>query len=306
MNRGVKPLLNWLGSALLVSGLSGCITYTGEYTDDGYYGSPTGGSTYSQGYYGDYYYSAVPTISISYNLSFGYPYYGYVGCRYWSPYCSLFYPGYGYGYGYGPGYGFGWGYPPYYGYQPPHRPHHKPKPKPPGEQHNPPPTQQPIVRGRPIRALPGYLAHPKPQQRAQSQLATQPVPNGSSKPVIVTPAAPAGTPAQRTTTWRIPVNQRPAAPMVRPDAPAQREDNRTGTGYGKIVDYAQVEHAPRAGNPPVRINNPKPVNMSGPAVTQDVRPDTAPERPARQVVREPKQAPAVQSRKADVSTGEDP
>lgn len=291
MNRLVQIRLKWLGGALLVLGSGGCITYSGEYANDGYYGSPDTGNAvaYGSGYYGDYYYSAVPTINISYNLFFGYPLYGYAGCRYWSPYCSLFYPGYGYGYGYGPGYGFGWGHPPYYGYQPPHRPHPKPKPRPPNEQHNPPPTQQPIVRGRPIRALPGNQAHPTPQ--APQQAATAPVSTGTRHPALPITQPAVEAPAVKTVYWRIPQNRQ----TIPAPQPVRRQITRL-----EADDHPAL---PRSTNDiaPVRVNAPAPIPVVAAEASED-RQSTPPQRQ----VREPKPSRQANPRKVDDNAGEDP
>lgn len=294
MHRKIASRLKWLAGTLLALGLSACITYTGEYANDGYYSAPIRGNAYNDGYYGDYYYSAVPTINISYNLFFGYPFYSYAGCRYWSPYCGLFYPGYGYGYGYGPGYGFGWGNGPHYGHQnPPH--HHKPKPP-----HNRP---DPVGGGRPIvkqpnRPLPVNPVRGRPQQQFQSP--TPPVSTGSSTQVVTAPPATANAPS-KTVYWRIPADQRQAAPIVRRDAPVQREDNQPD------AEYVQVERTPRAGNYPVRYRQADPAAIAETLpVAQEAQQDAKPERQARQAVREPKQARDVPQRKVNVDTVEDP
>ncbi len=298
MNRHAKNRGKWLAGALLALASGGCITYSGDYADDGYYSSPDRGNAYNDGYYGDYYYSAVPTINISYNLFFGYPFYGYGGCGFWSPYCGLWYPGYGYGYG--PGYGFGWGHGPYYGHQPHHHHKSKPKPTPPQDTPSPPDQQagQPIVK-RPIRALPGYLARPVQPQR--NAAATPPVSTGTPSEQ----AAPATNAVPRTTQWRIPANQRPAAPVAgRGNVPAQRLRTQPEIPSPQPVrrEYVRLDadEAPptratgRGAAPAISTNRP------APAVA------TAPERTPSPVVREPKPAREKPIRKATVTEDADP
>ena len=304
MDRHAKTRCKWLAGTLLVLASSGCITYTGDYTDDGYYGSPDRGNAYNGGYYGDYYYSTVPTINISYSLFFGYPYSGYAGCGYWSPYCGWLYPGYGYGYGYGygSGFGFGWGHGPYYGHHP------KPKPKPPHDAPTSPEQQpgQPVVK-RPIRALPGYMARPVQAQR--NPTATQPVSTGTPSESVVT--APMVNAAPRTTYWRIPANRQPADPAAeRGVMPAQRMRAQPEIPSPQPArrEYVRFD---ADGAAVTRINGrsaaPAPANKPAPAAdaAQD-SPQTAPERTPRPVAREPKPAREKPMRKATATEDADP
>jgi hypothetical protein len=281
----------WLVTSVFAMGLSGCITYTGDYANDGYYSSPDRYASYDPGYYGDYYYSAVPSISISNNFYFGIPFYSYYRCNYWSPYCGGFYPGYGYAYG--PGYGFGWGHGPYYGYQ---EPHHHHKPKPPRDKPAPPDSGvgQPVVQ-KPVRSYPGYVLRGQPILKAQTP--TPPVSTGASNPAINVPSATDET--QKTSYWRIPQNQqrRQGEPIVRRSAPQQREDLQTDG------DYVRVERATDKGNTQIRVSNPMPIAAP---VTQVSPSDTPPERQQRKPDREPKQARGTPIHKKTVENDGDP
>jgi len=198
--------------ALASLSMSGCVTYTSEYANDGYYSSP-GDSYYddygddqyygSPGNYGQYSYGSggYSNISITFNFGGGYPYYsyypsyyGYSQCSPWSVYCYGGHPGYG------------WGHQPYYGYYPHHprpsRPHPKPKPNPPKHDSDNPEQNAgqpgfhpgyPVVdredgprprqpRYRPINSV--------PQQQGQ----TQPIANGATPN---TPQYPRQQPRQR-------------------------------------------------------------------------------------------------------------
>lgn len=305
MDGHAKTRCKWLAGALLVLASGGCITYTGDYADDGYYGSPDRGNAYNDGYYGDYYYSAVPTINISYSLFFGYPYSSYAGCGYWSPYCGWLYPGYGYGYG--SGFGFGWGHGPYYGHPPHHHPP-KPKPKPPHDTPTPPeqPPGQAIVK-RPIRALPGYMARPVQTQR--NPAATQPVSTGTPSESIV--PAPMDDAAPKTTYWRIPANQRQAVPVSgRGTLPARGVNAQPEIPNPQPVrrEFVRLD---ADGTPVMRITGrgavPAPATKPAPAAdaAQD-SPQMTPERAPRPVAREPKPAREKPMRKATATEDADP
>ncbi len=131
--------------------LSGCVTVTEQYADEGYFSSPNNGysgggdngyfssdNTYYSDY-GQYYYSPYrPTINFSFNFFFGSPYYyGY------SPYGSCWYSNC-------------YGYYPYHGG---HRPYH---PKPPKNDNGPKPPKPPkpdypiVDRDGPVRPGPGW------------------------------------------------------------------------------------------------------------------------------------------------------
>lgn len=290
-----KPIpsnrLKWLASPVLAMGLSGCITYTGNYANDGYYSSPDRYASYDPGYYGDYYYSAVPSISISYNYFFGIPFYGFNRCSYWSPYCGGFYPGYGYAYG--PGYGFGWGYGPYYGYQ---EPHHHHKPKPPRDKPTPPDSGigQPIGQ-KPVRSYPGFVLRGQPILKAQTP--TPPVSTGASNPAISAPNT--ADAAQNSNYWRTPQNQqrRSAQPIVRRSEAPHREDFQTEG------DYVSAGRAPNKGNAQIRLNHPKPVTAP---ITPASPPDAPREQKQRQPDREPKQARGTPIHKKAVDNDGDP
>lgn len=305
MNRHAKTRGKWLAGALLALASGGCITYSGDYADDGYYSSPDRGSVYNNGYYGDYYYSAVPTISISYSLFFGYPFYGYGGCGYWSPYCGLFYPGYGYGYG--PGYGFGLGHGPYYGHQPHH--HHKPKPKPrpPYEQPTIPDSgmASPIVE-RPLRAVPEDSIRARTQWRSRS--VTRPVSTGNTAVAIAAAPPPVTNAVPKTTLWRIPANQRQDAPMAgRGNVPAQRLRTQPEIPSPQPVrrEYVRLDaDEPPVTRVPVRGSEPVRANRQSPAV--EAVQDVAPERTPRTVVREPKPVREKPTRKASATEDADP
>ena len=314
MDRPATSRLKSLSGALLALALSGCITYSGEYANDGYYSSPARGNAYAynDGYYGDYYYSAVPRIIISYNLFFGYPYYGYGGCSYWSPYCGLIYPGYAYGYAYGPGYGFGWGQRPHdgYGYQGP-RPRHPPQPNPGLPYEDTPPStgvDTPVVQN-PIRGFPVNPIRGRP--RLQSLPATPPVATGSAPAVVKTAPNPVKDVSQRTTYWRIPINQGAPAPVARRVALTRPED----VAFEADNEYVQVERAAPAGYTQVRnvypANAVVPVPVQTP-VTQDTwqaAPEVRQERQEhheRRAAREQKQVRADMRHQAEVDAGEQP
>ena len=289
MNGNANIRWKWLAGAMLAVASGGCITYSGDYANDGYYSSPDRGNAYHDGYYGDYYYSAVPTINISYNLFFGYPLYGYGGCGYWSPYCGMLYPAYGYGYG------VGWGHPPYYGYQP--HPPYKPKPKPPHNTPSAPDPQdgQPIVK-RPIRALPGYMARPTRSQT--SQAATPPVSTGApsesatdATPITAYRRAPANDGRGLTAAERdaIPVRSVRAQPEIPSPQPIGRQFVRLDT------DEAPATRAPsRDAAPAISASRPAPAIEPSPA------------RPPPPAVREPKPVRDKPQRKATAAEDVDP
>lgn len=313
--RAIKRLTGLAGLVLALTG-GGCATYyPAGYANDGYYGAPDYGYSgygsgnygryhyddryYGNDYYGNDHYSYVPAVVISYTLIFGNPYYGYAGCAYWSPYCRWYFPSYGYGYGYGFGYGHGHGYGYGYGWgRPPQGT--RPKPKPP-QQDNPPPAQEPIVRGRPIRALPGRLAHPETPTTAQR--ATPPVGTGAATPPAVTspnPTPPADNlPVPRTVYWRVPPNRR----LGQPDIPAQRPVAR---------EFVRIEadddnQGPRS---PARNAAPERNRQSAPAPVNDEPSKQMPDAPSRQSppppAREPKPAREKPLRKASANEDADP
>lgn len=137
--------------ALAALSLSGCVTMSEQYADEGYFSSPNNGysgggdngyyssdNTYYSDY-GQYYYSPYrPTINFSFNFFFGSPYYyGY------SPYGSCWYSNC-------------YGYYPYHGA---HRPH---RPKPPKDDNSPKPPKPPkpdypiVDSDGPVRPGPGW------------------------------------------------------------------------------------------------------------------------------------------------------
>lgn len=296
--RAIKQLTGLAGLILALSS-GGCATYQpATYANDGYYGAPDYGySSNGSGYYGRYHYDGryygndyygnhygnVPAVFIGYALIFGTPYYGYAGCAYWSPYCRWYLPGYGYGFGYGygyghghgyGGYGYGWGRPPYGGYRPPQDT--QPKPKPPQHGGNPPQAQQPIVRGRPIRALPGRLAHPESPTPAQT--ATPPVGTGSAVPPVINPPAvttPADNlPVPRDVYWRVPANRRLGQPDIPAQRPASREfvrvetdednQNRRSPGHNAAPGRNRQPAPPPANDEPAQRAPDAPVHQSPP------------------------------------------
>lgn len=300
--RAIKRLTGLAGLLLALTG-GGCATYQpAGYSNDGYYGAPDYGNSsngsdyygryyyddryYGNDYYGSYHYGNVPVVVIGYTLIFGNPYYGYAGCAYWSPYCRWYFPGYGYGYGFGygygyghgHGYGYGWGRPAHGGYRPPQGMPAKPKPP----RHDNPSPAQPIVRGRPIRALPGRLAHPESPTSAQSS--TPPVGTGSATtpavnpPVVTSPAD--NLPVPRDVYWRVPANRR----LGQPDIPAQRPVRREFAGV-EADDDNPDRRSPGHNAGPGR-NRP-----AAPVPVNDEPAQRAPDAPSRQSpppAREPK------------------
>lgn len=258
----IKYLLGLIASLAL----SGCVTYTSDYANDGYYSSPDDSySDYGDDYYGDpdvgydnyandgYYgnsgnygqYSygsgAFSNISISFNFGpsfshYGYypSYYGYAQCSPWLAYC----------YG-GHHSGYGWGYPRYYGYNTYHpQPHHNPKPKP--KPKPKPPEYRPdfprLNAGQPA-LHPRYpivdrADGPRPRQQQYrpvntaplEQAQTQPIANGGS---ANTPQYPRQQPRQQ------PNNPQRQTPRARP---IQSEEPTN--------DYARYRQTPR--NAPVQ------------------------------------------------------
>jgi hypothetical protein len=307
MNRPIPSnRTKWLVSSVLAMGLSGCITYTGDYANDGYYSSPDRYGSYDPGNYGEYYYSAVPSISISYNFYYGHPFYGFYGCNYWSPYC-----GWGsnsYAYAFGPGYGFGWGHRPYYGYEERHHPH-KPKPKPelPDEPLAPPSidVDTPVVMN-PIRGMPVNPIRTRPKLQSVS---TPPVSTGSSHLSGQAPQSTAEAP-QRTTYWRIPQNQRQAVPAYGRKVPVAREEVQ----IDDADDQINRSQPPRPA--PVFYRNPKPANNTAVqeprqiAIKQEPEPqqriETRERSLERQLVREPTQVRSGSSRRVSVQEDGDP
>lgn len=307
MNRPIPSNRSkWLVSSVLAMALSGCITYTGDYANDGYYSSPERYGSYDPGYYGDYYYSAVPSISIIYNFYYGNPFYAYYGCSYWSPYC-----GWGnnsYAYAFGPGYGFGWGHRPYYGYEEHLHPHKsKPKPELPDEPLTEPSREvdTPVA----LNPIPGFPANPIRTRTKQQSRPTLPVSTGSSTTTVRSPQATADAP-QRTTYWRIPQSQRQAAPAYGRKAPVAREEVQIDDNNVQI-DPSQTHRST-----PVFYRNPNPANST---TAQEPRQDTKIQEPEpqqryeprernteRQLVREPKQVRGGTSRRISAQEDGDP
>lgn len=320
--RVIKRLTGLAGLLLALAG-GGCVTYyPAGYANDGYYGAPDYGYSgygsgnygryhyddryYGNSYYGNYHYGDVPAVVISYAMVFGNPYYGYAGCAYWSPYCRWYFPGYGYGYGFGYGhayghahgygFGYGWGRPPHGGYRPPQGT----QPKPP-QHDNPPPAQQPIVRGRPIRALPGRLAHPDAPTAAQ--MATPPVGTGAAIPPAVNPpnrTPPADSlPVPRNVYWRAPPNRRLGQPDIPAQRPMAREFVRIEADDGNQGPRSPGRNAAPGSN---RQSAPAPVNDEPAQQT----PDAPPRQSAPPPAREPKPVREKPLRKATANEDADP
>ena len=231
--------------------LSGCVTMTEQYADEGYFSSPNNG--YSEGgdngYYGNdntyysdygqYYYSPYrPTLNFSFNFFFGSPYYyGY------SPYGSCWYSNC-------------YGYYPYYGE---HRPHH---PKPPKNDNGPKPPKPPkpdypiVDRDGPIRPGPGW------QPRVRRAAATV-APITTMSTVAPDPAH-AGTLGNANRPWRAsPADQRP---LTNTEALPQQNPRSQRLAREPQARAANPNAPTRAARPPAEAR---------------ARPEPAP-RPARQ------------------------
>lgn len=267
-----------VGTASLA--LSGCITYSSEYANDGYYSSPDdrygdygdnyygspdtyygdygyGGDGYygNPGNYGQYSYGSGGYSSISFIFNFGpsysryryYPsYYGYYQCSPWSAYCDG---------GYNSGYG--WGYPPHYSYYPRH---HKPKPKPPGDDYHDYPKHRPNVQpgfapNYPIVDRPDGPRQRQPVYRpgvtapVQHNVPTQPIANGNTQSTLPYVRQ------QRQRPVSMPINQgneygryveREADPRQAPNRP-QRQQSRAVQIQQTQADagYARFPNSPR-------------------------------------------------------------
>lgn len=306
MNRPIPSKRSkWLVSTVLAMGLSGCITYTGDYANDGYYSSPERYGSYDPGYYGDYYYSAVPSITIIYNFYYGNPFYAYYGCSYWSPYC-----GWGnnsYAFAFGPGYGFGWGHRPYYGNEEPHHPHKsKPKPELPDEPLTVPSREvdTPVVLNR----IPGLPANPILTRQNQQSQSTPPVSTGSST-TVRSPKATLDAP-QRTTYWRIPQTQKQAAPSYGKKAPVAREEDQINE------NNVQIDPIQSSRSTPIYYRNPIPATST---TVQEPRQDRQKQEPEpqqryvprernteRRLVREPNQVRGGTARRAPAQEDGEP
>ncbi len=260
--------------------LSGCVTYTSEYANDGYYSSPNDSYNdygddyygdpdagyddynYDDGYYGNtgnygqYSYGSGGFSSISISFNFGpsfsrygyYPsYYGYSQCSHWSAYC---YSGYNPSYGYG----YGWGYNPYYSYNPHHpKPHHNPKPKPKPPEHRPDFPRlnagQPALHPRyPIVDRPDGPRQ-RPQQyrpvnaAPQQQVQTQPIANGGSPN---TPQYPRQQPRPR-----------PVVPPIQNEQPERFVERERNTERERNVERYAERYAERVAMPHQQPNNPQ-------------------------------------------------
>ena len=258
--------------------LSGCVTYTSEYANDGYYSSPDDSySDYGDDYYGDpdigyddyandgyygnsgnygqYSYGSGGFSSISFSFNFGpryshyrnYPsYYGYYQCSPWSAYCySAYNPSYG------------WGYTPYYV----HHHHHNPKPKPPEHKPDFPRLNagQPALHPRyPIVDRPDG---PRPRQQPyrpvnsepQQQVQTQPIANGGTPN---TPQYPRQQPRQRPNTQPVDGNEPERERFVERERNIERYADR----------YAEREAMPRQqpNNPQRQAPRARPVQSEEP------------------------------------------
>lgn len=250
----------WLFGVLASLALTGCVTYTSEYANDGYYSSPQDryndyGDAYygnpdpsyddydyddgyygNSGNYGQYSYGSGGYSSISFTFNFGpsyshyrnYPsYYGYNQCSPWSAYCYS---------AFNSGYGNSWGYMPYYVH---HHHHHDPKPKPPKHQDDHP-KQNPGQPGfDPRYPIVDRADGPRPRQPQYRPVNTAPQQQGQTQPI-----ANGGTP----NTPQYPRQQPRPRPINSGNEPERErfvERERSTERERNVERYAEREAMPR-------------------------------------------------------------